>query len=79
MIFGQIINWISFPFILQLTIETSPDNALFAVNFNFDVISNVLNLNGDFSLINPYGSQPYCFLATRPELRNYCLCRLTSR
>ncbi|KAK2141258.1 hypothetical protein LSH36_1134g02060, partial [Paralvinella palmiformis] len=59
----------------QLTIETSPNNALFEVTFNLDVISNVLSLNGDFSRINPYGSQPYCISETHPELRKYCLCR----
>ena len=61
--------------LFQITIVTSPGDAIFEATVKYIAKSGQYNVNErEISRINPYGNSADCILFTAPHLRQYCLC-----
>ena len=59
----------------QITITTSPNDAMYEATIQHTVASDQLEIVGSISRINMYKDQPKCIVNSHPDLRKYCLCK----
>jgi hypothetical protein len=57
----------------QLTIQTRPGGALFEGTLRFDEETNHVQMMGDISRINRYGTQSHCIDTT--NVKKFCYCK----
>ncbi|KAK3095871.1 hypothetical protein FSP39_020161 [Pinctada imbricata] len=59
----------------QITLMTSPGNAVFEATVRYDRKSDDYRVNGhEISRINAYGNSADCIIHVAPQLRQYCYC-----
>ncbi|XP_063420600.1 uncharacterized protein LOC134705813 [Mytilus trossulus] len=58
----------------QITVQTTPGDAVFEVTLRFDQKGKTYDLVGDFSRINKYGNQSHCI--EQHHLKKLCYCKI---
>lgn len=60
---------------LQITVETSPNDALFEATVQLDTSTRLFRLLPGISRINLYGEESNCIQSDYADLSKYCYCK----